>query len=315
MHTAAETNDLDRVSKMLVVSSNCLDDNIPKMYDLISEILNETKWDDSTHLKTVIAGTCTELMNSVAQSGHSYAMRAASSHLSLSQYYGELYSGISQVKFMGSLHSSIENMLPEITRALKEISNLLKNSKLRFSVNTESDMEIIHQNQMERFSKSLNCESPSDFKAPSNFLLTEKPIQTFYCTPFSVYYTGKSFRCVPYNHRDGPALQTLSHLMTNKYLHMELREKGGAYGGRAMYNPLCGTLQMMSYRDPKVFRTLKTYNNVVDWSKKIAQTLTVSDLNEAKLNIFQVRFYSLIIRNLMPLLTPLLKELTNFIAI
>jgi Zn-dependent M16 (insulinase) family peptidase len=71
---------------------------------------------------------------------------------------------------------------------------------------------------------------------------------------------------------------------------MELREKGGAYGGRAIYNPLCGTLQMMSYRDPQVFRTLETYKNAVDWSEKITETLNISDLNEAKLNIFQVGF-------------------------
>lgn len=292
VHTSAKTNDLDEVSKMLVISSNCLDENIPKMYDLISEVMNETKWHDSTHLKTVIAGTSTELMNSVAQSGHGYAMRAASSHLSLSQYYSEIYSGISQVKFMGLMHSKIDSMLPEIIRSLKEISNLLKKSKIKFSINTESKVEKLHRDQMEKFTAGLHCELSSDLKAPTQFSLTDKPIQKFYCSPFSVFYTGKSFRCVPYNHKDGPALQTLSHLMTNKYLHLELREKGGAYGGRAIYNPLCGTLEMMSYRDPQVFRTIKTYNNALNWSESIAETLTTSDLNEAKLNIFQVIYHA-----------------------
>lgn len=258
------------------------------MYDLISEIINDTKWDDSAHLKTVIAGTSTELMNSVAQSGHGYAMRAASSHLSLSQYYSEIFNGISQVKFMGLMHSKIDSMLPEIISSLKQISNLLKKSSLRFSINAESEMENIHRDQIKKFASSLKSDSPTDFKAPSKFEITETSIQKFFCAPFSVFYTGKSYRCVPYNHKDGPALQTLSHLMTNKYLHLELREKGGAYGGRAMYNPLCGTLEMMSYRDPQVFRTVETYNNAIQWSDKIVETLNLSDLNEAKLNIFQV---------------------------
>jgi Zn-dependent M16 (insulinase) family peptidase len=184
----------------------------------------------------------------------------------------------------------MEEMLPEIISSLKDISNLLKKSKIRFSINTEPEMEKIHREQMERFSSSRKSEEPSDLQASTKFSLIDKHIHTFYSAPFSVYYTGKSFRCVPYNHKDGPALQTLSHLMTNKFLHMELREKGGAYGGRAIYNPLCGTLQMMSYRDPQVFRTLETYKNAVDWSEKITETLNISDLNEAKLNIFQVGF-------------------------
>ena len=273
---------------MLVISSNCLDANIPKMYDVIAEVINETNWNDLSHLKSVIASSSTELMNSLAQSGHGYAMRASSSLQSLSQHYSEIYSGIAQVNFMGHLHSNIDSILPETSDRLGAISHLLKNSALKFSVNTEAAMQNSHRYQISRFSGCLNICPTITEKSKSKFQPIGKSIQKFFSVPFSVFYTGKSYRCVPYNHSDGPALQTLAHLMTNKYLHLEIREKGGAYGGRAIYNPLCGTFEMMSYRDPQVFRTVETYNNAVEWSYNISKNLNLSDLNEAKLNIFQV---------------------------
>jgi Zn-dependent M16 (insulinase) family peptidase len=49
------------------------------------------------------------------------------------------------------------------------------------------------------------------------------------------------------------------------YLHREIREKGGAYGGGASSN--VGLWQFYSYRDPHVTKTLETFKNSFDWLK------------------------------------------------
>ena len=170
---------------MLVISSNCLDANIPKMYDVIAEVLNETNWNDLSHLKSVIASSSTELMNSLAQSGHGYAMRASSSLQSLSQHYSEIYSGIAQVKFMGHLHSNIDSILSETSDRLREISLLLKNSALKFSVNTEAAMQNSHRYQISRFSGCLDICPTITEKSKSKFEPISKSIQKFFSVPFS----------------------------------------------------------------------------------------------------------------------------------
>lgn len=76
--------------------------------------------------------------------------------------------------------------------------------------------------------------------------------------------------------------------MTNHFLHREIREKGGAYGGRCSYSPLSGTLEMMSYRDPQVLRTVQTFESAVEWASSIKNSVNNVEMDEAKLNIFQV---------------------------
>jgi len=50
--------------------------------------------------------------------------------------------------------------------------------------------------------------------------------------------------------------------MTNAYLHREIREKGGAYGGGASHQS--GMLAFYSYRDPNVLPTLDHYKNAIE---------------------------------------------------
>ena len=91
------------------------------MYGLVTEIMNETLWDDLTHLQTVVTGAAADMMSSLAQSGHSYAMQAASSRLSASQHMNEVYGGISQIQLLNQQQNDIERVLPELAQKLKVI--------------------------------------------------------------------------------------------------------------------------------------------------------------------------------------------------
>ncbi len=75
--------------------------------------------------------------------------------------------------------------------------------------------------------------------------------------------------------------------MTNKYLHKEVREKGGAYGGGAG-GGLPGLFNFYSYRDPNSMETVQAFHNAVIWATRA--TFTQQDIDEAKLAMFsQVR--------------------------
>ena len=54
----------------------------------------------------------------------------------------------------------------------------------------------------------------------------------------------------------------------NDFLHREIREKGGAYGGMAGYNADGGLFSMLSYRDPHLERTLDVYEDAIKWACK-----------------------------------------------
>lgn len=74
------------------------------------------------------------------------------------------------------------------------------------------------------------------------------------------------FRTVPYAHEDAAALLLLGQVLSTCFLHREIREKGGAYGGGASYSPLGGIFSMTSYRDPRTLETLETFAEGCNWA-------------------------------------------------
>lgn len=65
-----------------------------------------------------------------------------------------------------------------------------------------------------------------------------------------------------YTHEANPRLNLVSELLSNKVLHREIREKGGAYGGGSKIGDC--TLNFYSYRDPNTLSTLKAYEKSIE---------------------------------------------------
>ncbi len=68
-----------------------------------------------------------------------------------------------------------------------------------------------------------------------------------------------------YTHPDAPALLVLANYMRDTFLHRELREKGGAYGGFAQAGVGSGTFYFGSYRDPNIVRTYDVFEQATRW--------------------------------------------------
>ena len=62
-----------------------------------------------------------------------------------------------------------------------------------------------------------------------------------------------------FSHPDTAPLYVLGTLLSNTFLHKEIREKGGAYGAGCSVSPMKGVMNMWSYRDPNIVDTLDTF--------------------------------------------------------
>jgi hypothetical protein len=99
-----------------------------------------------------------------------------------------------------------------------------------------------------------------------------------------VNYVTRVFRAVAYSHPDSAALTVLAKLLRAEFLHREIREKGGAYGGLAGYNAEAGQFSMLSYRDPHILRTLQVYDQAIAWA--VAGEFPSDSIKEAILAVF-----------------------------
>ncbi len=118
----------------------------------------------------------------------------------------------------------------------------------------------------------------------NDLIFQPKTLSKGWATSVPVNYVTRVFRTVPYTHPDSAALMVLAKLLRANFLHREIREKGGAYGGLASYNAEGGTFSFLSYRDPQLVRTLKVYDDAVAWA--IAGEFDQTQLKEAILSIF-----------------------------
>jgi Zn-dependent M16 (insulinase) family peptidase len=83
--------------------------------------------------------------------------------------------------------------------------------------------------------------------------------------PVPVAFNVRIFKTVRYTHPDAPALLVLANYLRDTFLHRELREKGGAYGGYAQAGIASGTFYFGSYRDPNIVRTYDIFDQAVKW--------------------------------------------------
>jgi len=80
-HVSTNHSNLDVTEEGLVFSGYCLDKNVPDMLELLRTVLLETNFYAVSKLRTLIQGTASGFVNSLAESGHGFARTFAAAHL------------------------------------------------------------------------------------------------------------------------------------------------------------------------------------------------------------------------------------------
>ncbi|SCU89095.1 LANO_0D03906g1_1 [Lachancea nothofagi CBS 11611] len=263
------------------------------VFDIWRKLLVET--DISKHsekIKILIRSLASSNTASVAESGHSFARNYAGAHLTASRAINESLNGIEQLQLITHLSSILDNptlFQSEVVDKLNELKNyVIAQDKLEFFITTDTDKQVTKvESQVRNFTQNLPEGSKAcSFSAEHYPTIISEDKPTLIEFPFQVHYTAQSSMGVPYSHVDGASLQVLSNMLTFKYLHREVREKGGAYGGGATYSALDGLLSFYSYRDPHPLNSLDVFSGSGKYVMDKAEWST-SDLDEAKLTIFQ----------------------------
>lgn len=248
-----DSADLDMYEQGVLLHSSCLERNLPDMFQLWSDIFNSPRFDDEERLRVLVMMSAQELANGISYSGHMYAMTRAARSLSPAADLQETFGGMEQVKFMKRIAEMSD--LTQVLRTLPRIKrHILNPDNMRCAVNATPQKMSAVAGQLDHFIKDIGInrkerkavrahlvERPLDPSAepgasPCRKLISEPEYQpcqmkTFYPLPFPVNFVSECIRTVPFTHQDYASLCILARMMTAKFLHGEIREKGGAYGG------------------------------------------------------------------------------------
>lgn len=285
-HSSQSPLSLTAYEEGLAFSGYAFDRNIPDMYELLRTIIQETDFDGpeaEKKIRELLQSSASGAINSIAESGHSFAMRYAEAGISPVGRLAEETGGLTQVKLTSSLSS--QESLSDVIQKLKAIQSftIANSNQMRVALNCGPESATPNQEALQRFLTKL----PQSVDVPTTTQQAQYPrnAKSFFPLPYQVYYSARAVPTVPYTDPSSAPLEILAKLLTFKQLHPEIREKGGAYGGGAYSRGLGGLFGMYSYRDPNPQNSMKIMGEAGEWARERAWT--AQDLEEAKLSTFQ----------------------------
>ncbi|MFP4226963.1 MAG: insulinase family protein [Desulfobacterales bacterium] len=246
---------------MVSFNSKCLSRNQEKMFELVTEVLKNVEFTDTGLLKRLLLEYRAEMESAIVANGHRFAISLAARNFTLTNTLNEAWHGIHQLESIKDLSEDLsEDKLHAIADHLHQIrDNLFRAGKMKVALIGEPpdlDQAMPH---MQALVRELGKKPADTFRAPPIQMPGEIPREGW-STSSSVSFVASAFETVRMDHPDAPALAVISKTLRSMFIHREIREKGGAYGGFAAYQPESGLFYFGSYRDPHIVNTLKVYD-------------------------------------------------------
>jgi len=247
------------------IKSKSISDNIPKLLELINEIITTTKFDDMNRIKQVIQEIKSKLQMRIINAGHEIAMNKAFSKFSYAQEYKNRISGASYYEFVCNLEKNFEDNSDKIKNNLMKVYETIfnKNNLIVSIVGEETESEKLLSNIniiLDNIKDSI-CEVPKfEYKQ-------SKDVEGL-ITASNVQYVVKGFNFAKLDYKYSGKMKVLQNILESEYLYPRVRLQGGAYGCYIdMSND--GNLAFFSYRDPNLARTIDVYNETYKFLENV----------------------------------------------
>ncbi|PLX93863.1 MAG: peptidase M16 [Desulfuromonas sp.] len=284
---------LDQYQALVRLRGKALVRNVDKLAAILVDLATSADFTNKERLATVIGQIKSSWENAIPGSGHSYAARAAAGHLTPAGQCREQWSGLTQLKKIKEIAKLSSDELDEIATIMGRIaSHLFRTDQVHAAITAEQT----HLDTLQSSMTELLHKLPAGDTPPAAAVIpsvTPQAVQLGWATSIPVSYVTRVFRTVPFNHPDSAALKILAALLKANFLHREIREKGGAYGGMANSSSESGLFSLLSYRDPQLTRTLDVYEQALAWVQQ-------GNFDEEKIKEAILAVFSAIDRPLSP---------------
>jgi Zn-dependent M16 (insulinase) family peptidase len=249
-------------------NGKCLVRNQAKMFEIIQELIAHFEFSDHSRLKSLLNEYRAGLQSMIVHNGHRLAISAASRNFSRTRALSESWSGIHQLKAIKRLTDNLTHKkISAFCRDLTAIGTQLfaRNNFQMALIGEEGSLPAAGASAAAIFEQL--GDDQTDGSGLPDISMDNEILREGWSTSTAVSFVALAFETVRMTHADAPALAVISKILRSMYLHREIREKGGAYGGFAIYNPEDGLFCFASYRDPRIVATLKVYEGAAQFAR------------------------------------------------
>jgi len=254
----------------MIFRMKALHRNIVDAVRIVSDILVSGDLSDETRLRNLLAERKNRLHTSVIPSGHVFARLTAGAAFSVPAYRDEQWHGRTQLRFLNGIADQFNGGKEELQEKLARLQQMIFR-KERLILNLTADAEGLAiftegtSELVERLATGGTAAVPG--------IPEVHPIHRGIAIPAQVSYVAMVMSAPAYADSLVAPLLVAARYLSSGYLYKHIRVQGGAYGGMSQYDPVSGLFALLSYRDPHIVRTLKVYDEAVDFicQSKIAE--------------------------------------------
>lgn len=245
----------------MVVNILSLKEKTSKNFELLKEIIYDSKLNDKARLKEIIGNMKIMKEAELMSSADFMAMQKVLSYMSESGKYND-YINQEFYEFLCDLNKNFDSKGDEIVKKIEEVRNLVFNKQDMIVSYTgeEKDYPIFSEN-FKNFSNNLRNEKLKSQK----YTFDSFDINEGIMTSSKVQYVVKGGDLKKAGYETSGKLQVLANILQGGYLWNNIRIKGGAYGANVSIDN--SNVIFSSYRDPNLKETLDTIDRIPEYLK------------------------------------------------
>lgn len=252
---------VDQFRSEWIVQGKALTDQVPKMFDLMREILFETRYDEGKRMKELLDETKSRMEMSLYDGGHLIAATRLLSYFSPGAKISEETRGIAFYHFVTGLLNEYDRKKEEIAKNLREVAeHLFTRGNLIVSITGEEE----EYRKVEEALSTLFTQLREGERSVTPFRFKPDPGNEGLMTAAKVQYVAKGYNYKKLGYSYSGSMQVLRTILSLDYLWNKVRVQGGAYGSLVGIERN-GNIYFASYRDPNLKETIQAYDEMVDY--------------------------------------------------
>lgn len=271
----------------LTVRCKSMVGQIGSLFDIIGEILTDTDFNNKDRIRQLLIEERAGLESGIPGSGHSIASGRLGAMYRSSLWADEQMGGVEYLKGIRKLIERVDNDWDSVVEDMKNLEKcVVTREDMMVNITTSSNDFVNVRPALMSFLDRLpekSTGSIAGWMSSSTSQLLKRTNEGL-IVPSTVNYVGKAGNLLDMGFKVTGGHSLASKYLGTSYLWDTVRVQGGAYGGFCRLDPRTGMFMYLSYRDPNVNGTLKSYDgaaeflNTVDLSKEDLTKAVISTI-------------------------------------
>jgi len=240
---------------------------------ILRDVLLTVRLDNQERFRQMVLEEKARREQKLVPEGHHVVNLRLRSHYNEADWVAERMKGVSYLLFLRELSRKVDEDWSSVLACLEHMRQRLLNRQNMLVNITCDEKSLSNLNpHLDGFLQEIPSAPVRNFQwSPEHHAGFEGMI-----IPTQVNYVGKGANLYHLGYRLHGSALVISRYLRTAWLWDQVRVQGGAYGAFCLFSHLSGTITFVSYRDPNLVKTIRTFDETVTF-------LRANDLSDREL--------------------------------